>query len=493
MCKKTRLVSLFLALTLSLAACGSNGSGNGDSTGTSAESSDQTETEETKIDHLTEIPAVDFGGGAIRMIVQSASDRPYLQSEEETGEIINDAMIARDRKVSEMFNCSVEYTDYTDRGLLYQDLTKLVTAGEDAYDIVITTLVNRGVGELSAAGMLYDLGSLDALTLDADWWCRSMTDTMTFGNKIYALSGPMSLCYCYSPYALFANLSMAEDFKLGGFYDLVSSGKWTIDVMSEMMKNVYSDLNSNGAVDPDDRFPLTVTDESGNAFYIGCGQRMSEKTPTSVSLIIDSNKSIDLLDKLNSIMKTDEVMKTDSLGKNFPAFSSDHKTQMFINSQALFCAAPMQWGVLNFRDMKDDYAILPYPKADEEQDDYYSHVNSYFPVGIAIPATCPRADEIASVMEAMAYISNGEILPKINEVVLKEKIARDEHSKAMLDIIYSNMTVDFNCVFNLASTSSMVRLYAIGSTENFSSNYASVKTRAETELAELFDKLMGEN
>lgn len=490
MCKKSRLISIFMALTLLLSACGSTSS---DSPGTSDQTGETEVTTETQVvDHLEEIPKADFGGDNIRVIVQSASDRPNLHTEEETGEVINDLMIARDRKVSEMFNCGFEYTDYIDRALLYQDLTRLVTAGEDAYDIVITTLVNNGVGELAAAGMLHDLGSLDALSLDSEWWVRSMTDTMTFGDKIYALAGPISLCYCYSPYVLFANLNMAEDFKLGSFYDLVSSGKWTLDAMSRSMKDIYADLNSDGKVDPNDRFPLTVTDESGNAFYIGCGQRMSKKTDTSVELIIDSKKSIDVLDKLNALMKPDEVMRTDTLASQFPSFSSDFKTMMFINSQALLCAAPMQWGVLNFRDMKDDYAILPYPKADEEQDSYYSHVNSYFPVATAIPATCARADKVASVMEAMAYISNRDILPLVNEVVLNAKIARDEHSKAMLDIIYGNMVVDFNCVFNLAKTSTKVRVYAIGGSDNFSSAYAAVKSQAETELAELFTKLMGE-
>lgn len=484
MCKKARLISLLLAIALSLAACG----GNTSSDSTTPQDTSAVTTEPLKVDHLEEIPKVDFGGDKIRLIVQSASDRPNLHTEEETGEIINDLLIARDRKVSEMFNCGFEYKDYEGRDVLYRELTTLITAGEDAYDIVITTLVNNGVGELAAGGMLHDLSSLDALSLDSEWWISSMTETMTFGDKLYALAGPMALCYCYSPYALFANLNMAEDFKLDSFYDLVLSGKWTLDSMSRAMKDIYADLNSSGAVDLEDRFPLTVTDESGNAFFIGCGQRMSKKTNTSVELIIDSPKSIDILDRLNAMMKPDEVLRTDKIAIG----SSDMKTRLFINSQALLCAAPMQWGVLNFRDMKDDYAILPYPKADENQDEYYSHINSYFPVASAIPVTCARADEVASVMEALAYISNRDILPKINSVVLKEKIARDEHSKAMLDIIYGNMVVDFNCVFNLANTSSMVRVYSIGGSENFASAYASVKPQAETALADLFAKLMGE-
>ena len=485
MCKKSRLVSLLLAMILSLAACG----GNTSSDSTTPQDTSAVTTEPLKIDHLEEIPKVDFGGDKIRMVVQSQSDRPNIHTDEENGEVVNDAMIVRDRKVSEMFSCELEYTVYDNRGTLYSDLTTLISAGEDAYDIIITTMVD-GFGNLAANQMLYDLNSLDALKLGSEWWCQSMNETMTFGDKIFATSGPMSLCYCYTPYTMFANLNMAEDYGVGDIYELVKSGKWTVDSMNSLMKDVYTDLNSNGTVDYDDRFPLTVTKESGIAFYIGCGMRLTEKTPTSAQLTLDSARSFDVLDKLNSIMKNDEVLCTDTIANI--QNSSDPKTAFFINSQALFCAAPIQWGVLKFRDMKDDYAILPYPKFDEVQDEYYTHLTAYFPIGIGIPATCPRADKIASVMEALAYISNRDILPQINNTVLKAKIARDENSAEMLDLLYKNTIVDFDCVFNIARTANTLRDYAVGESEDFASSYASVKTQAETQINDLMTKLIGE-
>ena len=483
--KEFRLISLFLAITLTSVACG--GAGTPEVT-TETEAPEST-TAAPETDYLEEIPSVDFGGDTIRMIVQSQSDRPNLHTDEENGEVVNDAMIARDRKVSEMYSCELEYTAYDSRGTLYSDLSKLISAGEDAYDIVISTMID-GFGNFAANQMLYDLASLDALRLDSEWWCQSMNDTMTFGDKIFATSGPMSLCYCYTPYTMFANLNMAEDYGIDDIYEIVKSGKWTVDSMNSLMKDVYSDLNSSGSVDYDDRFPLTVTKESGIAFYIGCGMRLTEKTPTSARLTLDSSRSFDVLDKLNSIMKTDEVLCTDTLSNL--QNSSDPKTAFFINSQALFCAAPIQWGVLKFREMKDDYAILPYPKFDEAQDEYYTHLTAYFPIGIGIPATCQRADKIASVMEALAYISNRDILPEINNTVLKAKIARDENSAEMLDLLYKNTIVDFDCVFNIASTANTLRDYAVGESEDFASSYASVKTQAETKINDLMTKLIGE-
>jgi hypothetical protein len=489
MCKITQLHKraatglILISLFLSIASCGSNGDNKGDANTTAAVS---TVEEVTETDYLTNIPVYDFKGSTFRLMVNSQSDRPNLHAGEENGEIINDAMFSRDQQVSEIFNLEFEYIAYEERLKLYKDATRMISAGEDFADVIITAL-SEGVGNLSLDGMLVDLNSLGALDLGRDWWNQSMNETMKTGNKIYAVTGPMALCYAYSPYAFFTNLTIANDFGIENIYELVETGKWTIDKMNSLMKDVYADVNNNGIADIEDRFAMTVTEESGKAFYIGCGMRMAQKTNDGAELLIDTPKSIEVLDKLNQIMKPDHVICTDKLNNN-PAGIS-YKIALFTNSQALFCAAPIQWGVLNFRDMKDDYGILPYPKYNEDQDDYYSHVNSYFPVGIAIPVTNPRAEETAAVMETLAYISHNKILPKINNVVLKEKIARDENSKHMLDLLYKNMIVDLNCVFDFAGSATKLRSYAVGTSENFSSTYASIKPAVEAALAQMLEKL----
>ncbi len=333
---------------------------------------------------------------------------------------------------------------------------------------------------------MYDLNSLDGLDLTREWWNQSANNAMRFGDRIYAASGPISLCYCYSPYAFFVNLNMAEDFGLGDFYSLVNDGKWTLDAMNDSMKDIYSDLNNNTTPDVGDRFAMTVTEAAGLAFYIGAGQQMIEKTADSAKVRIDSEASMNALEKSNTYLAVDGVINTEKL---VSAGDSSMKTKLFIDSQALFCAAPIQWGAQNFRDMKDDYAILPFPKYDESQDEYYSYANTYFPIAVAIPITSAKAEQTASVMEALAYLGETSVRTKINEVVLKEKIARDEQSAQMIDLLYKNMIVDFNAIFNFGATINPLRKYAIGETENFASTYAGLKAATETKLAETMELL----
>lgn len=479
---KKRLLTLALAAVLLLASCGQSGS---ETDVTSQDTGAQTSAEQTTADYLSTIEAFDFGGEPFRIVVNSMSDRPNLHEEEHTGEVINDAMVDRDRKIEEMFKTKLEYTAYEARLELSADLRRLISAGDDVYDVIITTPY-EGINVFALNGMLSDLSSIGTLDLSADWWSASMNEAMTHNGRTYATAGPMALCYCYSPYAFFVNLNMAEDYELPDVYELVRSGKWTLDSMTSMMKGISEDLNSDGAMGLDDRYGLVTTLEAGKAFYLGCGQRMAVKTDSGAELKMDGKSAIDVLEKLSSIMMTDDTICADGKISGMGA-TSDAKIKFFLEARALFTASPLQWGVINFRDMKDDYAILPYPKYDEAQDSYYTHMNSYFPYGIAIPITNTRLDETGAVMEAMAYLSQTTILPKINEVVLKEKIARDEDSKEMLDILFENVIIDLNTIFDFGGSAKLLRSFAVGESENFVSSYASKKSVAEADMQAMFE------
>ena len=58
----------------------------------------------------------------------------------------------------------------------------------------------------------------------------------------------------------------------------------------------------------------------------------------------------------------------------------------------------------------------------------------------------------------------------------------------MLDIIYADVIFDLNGIHNFGSTGTTLRSCAIGAKENFSSLYASMPSKAETELANLLEQ-----
>ena len=450
-----------------------------------------TETAESEAapDYLDTLPVYDLSAGSIRIAANSQDDRPNLHTGVENGEVINDAMVTRDLIIGERYQTDIVYTAFDTRDALSYELNKVVRAGDDVYDFVIGPPCHC-IGNLAQEGLFVDLMTLDALATDNEWWNSSMNSTMMHDGKQFAAAGPIALCYLYSPYAFFVNLSMTAKYDLPNPYELVTGGTWTIGMMNEMMKKAAVDLNNDGRMDDTDQFGMTTTKEAGKAFFLGCGGDMARKTESGAELLMTTSFSIDILDHLHEMLTDPSVYCTDTNIEK--GTDTNYKISFFLQSKTLFAAVPLQWAVLNFRNMEDDYAILPYPKYSENQEAYYTHMNSFFPYAVAVPVTNSRLQETGAVMEALAYQSYTTVLPKINEIVLKEKVARDESSKQMLDILFTNVKMDLNSVFDFGGSASLLREYVVGTTDNFVSSYQKLEkkiNRAVEDMIEAFSNI----
>jgi hypothetical protein len=149
-----------------------------------------------------------------------------------------------------------------------------VRAGDDVYDFVIGP-PGDCIGNLAQGGKFVDLMTLEAMHTENEWWSQSMNASMNHEGKLYAAAGPIALCYLYSPYAFFVNLTMNARFDLADPYQLVEDGTWTVEVMADMMKEAAVDLNNDGVMSDADQFGLTTTAEAGKAFYLGCGKEFA--------------------------------------------------------------------------------------------------------------------------------------------------------------------------------------------------------------------------
>ena len=112
---------------------------------------------------------------------------------------------------------------------------------------------------------------------------------------------------------------------------------------------------------------------------------------------------------------------------------------MFQADRGLFYAASCFY-IENLRNMQTDFGILPYPKYDESQKEYYSRIEGCEMSGI--PNTITDKARTSAVIEALASISATTVEPAYYDIVLKSQAARDNDSSEMLDIIFANRVFD---------------------------------------------------
>ena len=96
--------------------------------------------------------------------------------------------------------------------------------------------------------------------------------------------------------------------------------------------------------------------------------------------------------------------------------------------------------------METDYGVIPTPKYDAEQEQYYSYmfeVKRY----MALPYNCQKTDAVCAMLEEMAFEGYHHVSPVYYETVLKNKYARDDVSGQMIDLVRDGLHTDIALIY----------------------------------------------
>ena len=136
--KKMITTLLLASMLLSLAACGGTketDTGTDTTADTTVQGESETETE--KADPLAGLDVIDMEGYTFRQLIRN--DDLYVAdmiAEEQTGELVNDAVYRRNMEVEERYNCNFTYTRSSDANS-DMDAKPGIIAGDDAFDWLV--------------------------------------------------------------------------------------------------------------------------------------------------------------------------------------------------------------------------------------------------------------------------------------------------------------------------------------------------------------------
>lgn len=479
----SRKISFALALLLVVSAvtgCGEQ-TGNADETTTDAGTTDESTTIEETTNYLDTRERQDYDGYEFRIIAQSYDQRPNLPlSEEETGEVLNDTIIARNRMVEDLLNITIVNMPFENRDEVKTKVRTASMSDEDAYDLVITS-INQGINTLTTDGCLYDLASLPNLDFSQPWWCQSIYDDYEVNGHFYFTSGPISPFYFYTPGLVAYNKTLTDANGIEGLEQTVLDGKWTFDYLKELTVGKAVDLNGDGKLDENDSYPVSGT--SDDAYFItGFGEKMITRTPDNgFKFEMTSESFVNKVEQLTSFY-SDNTTFADCVKNRKDAM------KMFQEDRAMFNVTTMNNVITgyddlpSFREMKSDYGLLPLPKYDENQKNYVTISQPAGPAGVAVPSTCRDAERNSLIMEVMAYLSNDSIRSAAYEKIVKGKGARIEDTDEMLNIIYENIVYDMNYVFDFGGSKTAMTDFFAKNSGDYMSKITAKMEKANAEL-----------
>ena len=330
------------------------------------------------------------------------------------------------------------------------------------------------MNSLTQGGYLQDLTGLENLDLSQEWWDQRYVEDMSIGGKLYTILGDINIFDNIQTWGFIYNKKLANQFDLGNLYDLVWDGTWTLDQLNEFIKIAAADLDGDGDMDENDRWGMMT--ESTNLYFhlLGTGGRVSKNGDDGYpQLTLNTERNATALEKAHGIMiDTERVMQAENWTHLNSSVIGNVMIPMFKNDQSLFYFAAVGWGYCELRDMETEFGILPVPKLDEAQSEYYNGVSQYWATSIGIPVTCAEPDTSAFIMEAMSAASVQTVTKAFNEVVFNSKGLRDEESVEIMKLINKSRVYDIGYLNNWATIQDRLRAILKDNPLQFASSYA---------------------
>ena len=125
-------------------------------------------------------------------------------------------------------------------------------AGDGSYDLVMPDYYSFSITE----DIFCNLLDFDVLNFDSEWWCQGWNDNITFNGKLYSCVGDFCLDLLRNTHVVYFSKQAINEYGLEIPYDLTKSGKWTLDTMVEMGRNMAQDLNADGKYDLNDSYGI---------------------------------------------------------------------------------------------------------------------------------------------------------------------------------------------------------------------------------------------
>ena len=452
----------------------------------------QTEEQPTTERIYPDLEAKDFGGyefSFLSRIISSPDwaewDHRDLSAEEENGDVINDAVYIRNKKIEDKYNIVITET-VVENPKVVSITQRDVKAGEDNFDIIVPHI--KEVAGLAQGGNFLDLFAIPNLDLSKPWWTQGCVKDLSILNKLFVIQGDLLIMDNDSMEAMIFNKAVWQDHELESPYDIVKAGEWTFDKLMEMGRKVSKDLNGDGTMYIlDDMFGYILQGDTAASFIVSGGEKIVSKDADDYPIItFGSERCFQITDKLSEMLSdTDNSVNLHSYEGKFPIY--DEQVKMFSENRALFSWIRMRI-VERLRGMEMDFGIIPCPKLDKAQANYITNNNPHTGAGVSIPITAGDIDRTGMILEDLCAESRYTLQPAYYEINLRGKYARDDESQEMLDIILSNIAYDIGYIYDFGGMGAgTCERYGRDMVVQWASKFDSLVGKMETAIDKMVD------
>lgn len=436
------------------------------------------------------LPELDFGGETVTILsLEGQYDNSFYETavtvEDLNSNAVNDSIYNREIFVEDRLGVEINNVKVQS---VTGEIDKELNSGDDNYDGFIH--VNHILSKYVFEEYLADLKTVNYLDFDKPWWSDKFNKEAEIFGELYFSTGSLCLSLIKNTYAVFYNKALAENYEesvpeLGNLYELVDCGAWTFDKFVELGGEIYQDINGNSIRDLEDIYGIGFDNGCAiDAVWSGFDLSIFSRTSDGwFEFDVNPEKLYDTFNRLSDMLYGAKGSVVNGIDDEEAAFYGDENAvSHFASGSHLFFVEAIGYTDSELlRNMQDDYGLLPFPKYDENQKEYYSFSHDTF-ASVAIPITNSNPDLVGAVFEAMASYSYRNTMPTYLDVVLKGQYMSDPQSRKMVDIIVDGIALDAAWIYlhTLASEYPTSYRYAVMEGER---SFASMHTSGEKKVA----------
>ncbi len=404
------------------------------------------------------------------------------------------AIFKRNKKLEELYDIKIsseeEWANENGSGKSFVRVSEDYFAEECQFSMY--EVGTFAAANLARNGYLKDLNKTPYIDITKPWWDWGATKDLQIQGRMYYSTGDISVVDNLATHNIFFNKELVKSENLPNFYEMVDQGKWTLDAYITNVKKVSRELNGDDKMDENDRYGAIIWNDSMQAAFAGAGQRIGTLNDNGeIELTMYNEVTTDLINRYTEVCfdKNTTYNYVIRIGQSDWQKWDPTRIGMFENDQALFMKTILNtFGRL--RDVDVSFGILPYPKYDEEQENYLSYIGASYSAMVCLGYHMPEEDveRNSAIIEAAAYYSRELVTPEYYDYTLKGRMIRDDESGPCLDIIISNRIFDVGMYYNVGKLTWGLTDMMKAENNTFASDYQS---RFQTALQDI-EKLNGD-
>ena len=406
-----------------------------------------------------------------------------VAAEELTGEVINDAVYNRNIVLEDTMK--IKIVEVPTEGVT-NTVKNSITAAADDYDIFTDGL--NSLASVVTQHYILDFNTVSTIHPENAWWDQALYKDLSVGGGSYMMTGDISVMDNYGTWCYLFNKQLIEDFSLENPYDLVDSGKWTLDKHNDMAQAATLDADGDGKWTMADTYGFITEGYNTVALWSCFGYRICEKDENDLPYFTyDGENEVTALQR---VIETQYApfsnMGSKSTVTGGGSFQDNTRENQFAIGRALFYYAGMR-NVTLYREADTDFGIIPAPKENEQQAQYYSSYSFSNLTAYALPVTIQDTDKVGDITEAMAHLSVYTLTPAYYDQTLIGKSTRDVESEPMIALIMNTRNFDLGIIFDWGSSFSSIMGMTVP--DNVSSTFAKGRKVADKAMGKFLDKL----